>query len=708
MTKPLSAAAFFLGAIIVVWMGLAFVGSNLLALAVTVVIGAVYAAGFVEMFRYQQATATLSNALNDLANKNPDNTFYKISDLNAWLGKLHPSLRNAVRLRIEGEHIGLPAPVLTPYLVGLLVMLGLLGTFVGMVDTLKGAVLALEGTSELEAVRAGLAAPIKGLGLAFGTSVAGVAASAMLGFISTLSRRERMLISRQLDSKVSTVFQDFSLSYNRQQTYKAMQAQAQALPQVASQLSQLAERLEQMSKEISTSLIARQDQFHESVKTIYTDLSSSVETSLKESLAASGRLAGESIQPAIKELTNTVSRESQQTHQQLSRTVELQLQNLTAQFAKTSDEVSLAWQSGLATQTQSNAALVKTMHDSLDAFSEKFQGNSNSLLESFQKTGSDWIDHLQITEQTRLDHWHESFKQTANALQQTASDLSQQSQSSSNKMLAEMSSLVKSSEELVEARTATEAAWLQSYNQRMDQLTATLASQLDALREAEENRGQTAVARLATLESTVSEHLAKLGNALEEPMTRLIQTASETPRAAAEVIDRLRAEISRNLERDNSLLDERRRIMTELDTLSGSMAQAAIGQREAVEQMVNACTDMLQETGSRFSHHVSSEVVKLTDIVDHFAGSASELSSLGDAFGLAVQLFNETNNQLIDNLARIEESLQNNTARSDEQMAYYVAQAREIIDHNMMSQQEIIDHLRLLSRSGELAGAEVE
>jgi hypothetical protein len=587
-------------------------------------------------------------------------------------------------------------------------MLGLLGTFVGMVDTLKGAVLALEGTSELEAVRAGLAAPIKGLGLAFGTSVAGVAASAMLGFISTLSRRERMLISRQLDSKVSTVFQDFSLSYNRQQTYKAMQAQAQALPQVASQLSQLAERLEQMSKEISTSLIARQDQFHESVKTIYTDLSSSVETSLKESLAASGRLAGESIQPAIKELTNTVSRESQQTHQQLSRTVELQLQNLTAQFAKTSDEVSLAWQSGLATQTQSNAALVKTMHDSLDAFSEKFQGNSNSLLESFQKTGSDWIDHLQITEQTRLDHWHESFKQTANALQQTASDLSQQSQSSSNKMLAEMSSLVKSSEELVEARTATEAAWLQSYNQRMDQLTATLASQLDALREAEENRGQTAVARLATLESTVSEHLAKLGNALEEPMTRLIQTASETPRAAAEVIDRLRAEISRNLERDNSLLDERRRIMTELDTLSGSMAQAAIGQREAVEQMVNACTDMLQETGSRFSHHVSSEVVKLTDIVDHFAGSASELSSLGDAFGLAVQLFNETNNQLIDNLARIEESLQNNTARSDEQMAYYVAQAREIIDHNMMSQQEIIDHLRLLSRSGELAGAEVE
>ena len=45
-------------------------------------------------------------------------------------------------------------------------MLGLLGTFVGMVDTLRGAVSALEGTTELAAVRAGLAAD-QGLGSSF-------------------------------------------------------------------------------------------------------------------------------------------------------------------------------------------------------------------------------------------------------------------------------------------------------------------------------------------------------------------------------------------------------------------------------------------------------------------------------------------------------------------------------------------------------------
>src|SRR3546814_4133357 len=66
-------------------------------------------------------------------------------------------------------------PVLTPYLVGLLVLLGMLGTFLGMVATLRGTGLALESSTDLAAIRASLAAPVQGLGFAFGTSVAGVA-----------------------------------------------------------------------------------------------------------------------------------------------------------------------------------------------------------------------------------------------------------------------------------------------------------------------------------------------------------------------------------------------------------------------------------------------------------------------------------------------------------------------------------------------------
>ena len=672
MSRLLFATAFLLGAAAIAWMGLAFIGSDLLGLLITVVIGAVYSIGFFEIVRFRQATATLATALAGT---------HETPVLEQWLTKLHPSLQNAVRLRIEGERVGLPAPVLTPYLVGLLVMLGLLGTFLGMVDTLQGAVTALEGTTELQAIRAGLAAPIKGLGLAFGTSVAGVAASAMLGLISTISRRDRMAATRQLDSQVATVFREYSLVHNRQQTFKAMQVQANALPEVAERLQALASSIEQMGNTLGDKLIDNQQQFHQSVTAIYTDLASSVDNSLKESVAESGRqaiesgrLASESIKPLLEELMAEIRRETQQTHQHLSLTAKEQLQDVTS-----------------------------------------------SLVESFEKSSASWVERQQQGDTQRLELWSQSFEQAgerslgqqqaiADSLQQSVTELTESTRVTSTGMLDEITSLLKSSEALIEARVETEATWLSSHGERINELTVVLRTELEALRNDEERRGQAAVASLAGLESTVAAQLASLGKELEAPMTRLIETASETPKAAAEVIDHLRNEISKNIERDNGLLEERQRIMTELDTLAGSLQQSTSGQREAMESLVNASADMLKDVGTQFSRHVGSEVTKLSaiaenlagnasEIADNFAGSAVEMSSLGEAFTLAVNLFNQSNTTLVENLNRIEQSLDKSTARSDDQLAYYVAQAREIIDHSMLSQKEIFDELRQLGQA---------
>lgn len=681
MSRILFASAFLLGAVVVAWMGLAFIGTDLLGLTVTVVIAVVYSIGFIEILRFREATLTLSNALSVQATE-------AVTELGPWLAKLHPSLQNSVRLRIEGERVGLPAPVITPYLVGLLVMLGLLGTFLGMVDTLQGAVAALEGTTELQAIRAGLAAPIKGLGLAFGTSVAGVAASAMLGLISTISRRDRMSATRLLDSKIASVFREFSLIYNRLQTFKAMQVQANALPEVADRLQSLASSIERMGENLGEQLIANQQQFHQSVGAQYSELASSVDQSLRDSVAESGRqaiesgrLASESIKPLLQELMRDIRNETEKTHQQLSQTAQQQLEGVTG-----------------------------------------------SLVDSFETRSSSWIERQQSGDQERLELWTRSFEQAgeqslkqhqaaAESLQQTAGEMAASTRAASTTMVGEISELLKSSEALVETRVEAEASWLQGHNDRMTELTTVLKTELEALRNDEERRGEAAVASLAGLESTVASQLATLGKELEEPMTRLIQTASETPRAAAEVIDHLRREISNNIERDNSLLEERQRIMTELDTLSASLQQATSGQREAVESLLTASADMLKDVGSQFSGHVDSEVTKLSaiadnlgananQIADNFAGSAIEMSSLGEAFTLAVTLFNESNGSLIESLNRIEQSLDQSTTRSDEQLAYYVAQAREIIDHSMLSQKEIFDELRQLSPRGETASTQ--
>jgi hypothetical protein len=101
---------------------------------------------------------------------------------------------------------------------------------------------------------------------------------------------------------------------------------------------------------------------------------------------------------------------------------------------------------------------------------------------------------------------------------------------------------------------------------------------------------------------------------------------------------------------------------------------------------------------------IDAESARLSDVAAQITGSAVEVASLGEAFGLAVQLFSDASQALGAQLQRIEGALSKSTSRSDEQLAYYVAQAREVIDLSLLSQKQIVEDLqRLASRQAPLA-----
>jgi hypothetical protein len=214
---------------------------------------------------------------------------------------VHPfAAEPAVRQRIEGERVALPGPALTPYLVGLLVMLGMLGTFLGMVVTFKGAVFALEGSTDLQAIRSALAAPIKGLGLSFGTSVAGVAASSHAGpdVGPEPARTHRCRAAARQPHRHRAAARS-RFVHQRQETFKALQVQATALPEVVSGLQALMEGMERRNQQLNEQLLSRQAQFHREVTTAYTGLADSVGQIAERRLTASARVAGESIKPVV-------------------------------------------------------------------------------------------------------------------------------------------------------------------------------------------------------------------------------------------------------------------------------------------------------------------------------------------------------------------------------------------------------------------------
>ncbi len=722
MNRFLFALAFLLGAAVITWIGAGFFdGNHTLALAITALICVIYVVGGFEMLRFRRQTAGLAQALSNIPAAMPS--------LDVWLEQVPPALRNAVRLRIEGERMGLPGPALTPYLVGLLVMVGMLGTFLGMVVTLNGAVLALEGTTQLDAIRAGLAAPIKGLGLAFGTSVAGVAGSALLGLIAAMARRERLQQAQVLDQKIATVLRGFSLPHHRQETFKALQRQTEALPDLVERLNIMATQMERMNQQLNDNLLANQERFHTAAQDSYRELARSVESSLNESLTASGRLAGESIKPVVSEAMANITELARTTHEQLRDSAHGQLSGLSEQFRQAATEVAGTWQQALTQHGQSNADWLAGLNQSLAGFNQSFEQRTSALLAAFTEAAAASRQAHTDGDQQRLELWRTTLESLAAALRQewqqageqtldhqrqicatletTARDIHEQTRASTGQLLGEASQLLDASEELARARLATEQAWLQQHGERMDQLAQLLRTEFSALRDDEAARGDAAVARLATLQAALAEHLATLGTALEAPMTRLIETASEAPRAAAEVISQLRQEMSNTTARDNQLLDERGRIMTGLDNLLSTLNQGTAEQRAAIESLVEAASTMLQTVGAQFQAQVGEETAKLTGIATQVTGSAVEIASLGDAFGVAIQCFGESNDKLVENLTLIQAALDKSSTRSDEQLAYYVAQARELIDLSLMSQKAVLEEFRQIQPGGDLPQAKV-
>lgn len=300
--NSLYSAVFLAGLLAVVWVGAGYVGSNALALSVALLIAACYVAGGFELYRYRQATATLSRAVAGLS--------APPSGLGDWLAQLHPSLRIAVRLRVEGERAALPAPALTPYLVGLLVLLGMLGTLLGMMTTLRGTGMALESATDLQAIRDSIAAPVTGLAFAFGTSIAGVAASAMLGLLSALCRRERGEAVQGLDLAIATSLRSHSQAHQREEAFRLLQRQTETMPALVDRLQAMMAAIEQHNLLAHERQLAGQEAFHARTETAYARLASSVEQSLKQSIDESLRANGAALQPVVDTALAAIARET--------------------------------------------------------------------------------------------------------------------------------------------------------------------------------------------------------------------------------------------------------------------------------------------------------------------------------------------------------------------------------------------------------------
>jgi hypothetical protein len=673
MNRSVSVAAFLVGLAVVVWVGVGYVGLSPLALGMTALIGAVYLTGALELLRFDRATSALQHALDTIPAELPDPV--------AWLRGLPASLQNAVRLRLEGERVGMPGPAVTPYLVGLLVLLGMLGTFLGMVMTLNGAVIALETTTDLQTIRSSLAAPVKGLGVAFGTSVAGVAASAMLGLMAALCRRARLQAAQVLDSRIARELRGFSLAQQRQQAFQAVQEQARTLPVLVETLQAMMAQMERQHRELHERMVTEQQRFHDEARDSYAALAASVDVSLKSSLSESARIAGQTIQPLVADTMAGIARETSALQQCVADGVQAQLDGVSQRLDTAVTTVADTWSRALASQERGNEAVTTQLQGALQAFSETFAQRSGALVDQVGASASALQAELAAGDATR------------HAAQSAALD-------------AMAAALRSAWQQMGEQVGSQQQAIVDRLDEAARELTTAAHEQASRSIEAIGSRQQAIVEGLdETVRGLAAATQAQASQTIEQVKV-LMQTAAEAPRAAAEVIGALRQELSASVARDNAALDERTHIMETLRSLLDAINHASTEQREAIDALVASSASALERASAGFVARIESESTRLADTVGEVAGGAVEVASLAEGFGLAVQLFTESNAKLMTSLERIEGALEKTMTRSDEQLAYYVAQARELIDLSLMSQQRIVDDLQ--QRPGRAPAGAVE
>ncbi len=104
------------------------------------------------------------------------------------------------------------------YLTGLLVFLGLLGTFWGLLETVGSigkVIQSLEISSEtattFENLKNGLAAPLSGMGISFSSSLFGLAGSLVLGFLDLQAGQAQNRFYTDLEDWLSTTVRDLGV-----------------------------------------------------------------------------------------------------------------------------------------------------------------------------------------------------------------------------------------------------------------------------------------------------------------------------------------------------------------------------------------------------------------------------------------------------------------------------------------------------------------
>lgn len=638
-----------LGLAVVVRAAALYRGTDSLAFSLVLAIGAGLLLGLFELWGRAQRAELMRRHLRDLP---------RPASLEAIQAAPEP-LRNWLEVRISGAPIAVRQASLAVYLLGMLVTLGMLGTFLGLFESLRGAREALTAGGDVDALRSGLAAPMVGLSRAFGTSATGVSASALLGLAMVFTRREEGKLSAELAAYASGPMMPLSLQGRMLAALEKVASSTSELPKTTAAMESALSRMDRIEDEASRERRETSERVAELSRALLAELRTSFSSLSQETRAAfEDAVAKASLAASsLSETTAETIRETSQRQLELLRSGQ---ENLTKSFREAAEEqlrLMRAVEERAATtlgeasseqlrlmrsgQEEANLALQKMAEAASSALTSSMEG----VKETASRAGAEAVVAMQAAQ-----------RETSSSLRALGEEIS-----ASLRALHEQSSL-----SLEKASAETAQALQETSREQLEASKLSIEEASAAMREAAE-RGEGALLR-------ASEQILELVSSASADASLSMKEGAEAVRQAL-----------------STALD---------DAAKGAVLAISPIAEEATERAAQVATEHLSRflerlEADRGERRLSEEEVaeRLAELVESVASGAGELhEKMGEQ------------SMKLEALAReVREQTERVSSASEARVAEIAEQAREALDERLRSLLELDESLSKMRN--ELGGA---
>ncbi len=699
------------GAVILRALGV-YLAHDPVASLIVAFMGAGFAAGVAELWLRNRRAFAIRREVDALPRKVSE-------DL---LDRTSAPLKAFFRARIEHAPTPSLGENLTPYLVGLMVMLGLLGTLLGLFETLHGAGQALTASADVSALRSGLKGPMLGLTRSFGCSAAGVSASAMLGLASVFVRRSEADAWSRAQSFATGPLRELSPMRRQLDAFQQLAQQGESLPRAAVSLEQASTHLGQLAERWETAHRATLEAQQKSAQ----ELMERMRAELARTSVDAGRALSESVAPMLKQVVaqtgDALTRQMSANREALDKDLSVrreadaalreslrkelessrkEAQTHLATLAEAATKLSGQLEQEASARRSEAERLVSELSSRLEEVARERAEHSRGELAALSTLGEGLVARSEQQERALGERWDALVERIQGDLGQLVESIGQDVATRAARD-RDLSEGVQAS--LAALRTGAEglSTLAQRQEHAVEQLVSRSAMQLAAVSTAAQEQAREALAALVKLgeeqaaralqgeeanQQAAQDALAKLSKLGEEQAQRVVELEAHAQASAREVLEQLVKLGEDQALRLMQLNEEHATRFVQLETmLQGTQAQHT-----------QSLAGELTSHAERLSQGLEATTALVQEAATVLRASSVEMGAVAGLFHQSVERQREAAQAWMESLGELEGAVERaGRGVAADALGDQLASTQEVFARQLQFQRELFEQLRTL------------